>query len=62
MDPRNRDAILSMVFELASRNSGVQYVVITPGPLTKLPEGSNVLVVQKVRGRSLVSLARGEAK
>lgn len=59
MDPRNRDAILSMVFELASRNSGVQYVVITPGPLTKLPEGSNVLVVQKVRGRSLVSLARG---
>lgn len=58
MDPRNRDAILSMVFELASRNSGVQYVVITPGPLTKLPEGSNVLVVQKVRGRSLVSLAR----
>jgi len=62
MDPRNRDAILSMVFELASRNSGVQYVVITPGPLTKLPEGSNVLVVQKVRGRSLVSLARGAAK
>jgi chromosome segregation protein len=62
MDPGNRDAILSMVFELASRNSGVQYVVITPGPLTKLPEGSNVLVVQKVRGRSLVSLARGEAK
>ena len=62
MDPRNRDSILSMVFELASRNSGVQYVVITPGPLTKLPEGSNVLVVQKVRGRSLVSLARGAAK
>jgi len=62
MDPRNRDAILSMVFELASRNSGVQYVVITPGPLTKLPESSNVLVVQKVRGRSLVSLARGGAK
>ena len=62
MDPRNRDAILSMVFELASRNSGVQYVVITPGPLTKLPESSNVLVVQKVRGRSLVSLARGGAQ
>lgn len=62
MDPRNRDAILSMVFELASRNSALQYVVITPGPLTKLPEGSNVLVVQKARGRSLVSLARGAAR
>lgn len=60
MDPRNRDAILSMVFELASSDSGAQYVVITPGPLTRLPEGANVLVVQKVRGRSLVSLARGD--
>jgi len=62
MDPRNRDAILSMLFELASRNSGTQYVIITPGPLTKLPEGSSVLIVQKVRGRSLVSLARGAAR
>ena len=62
MDPRNRDAILSMVFELASRNSGVQYVVITPGPLTRLPEGSNVLIVQKVKGRSLVSLARSRTR
>ncbi|MEM0226053.1 MAG: AAA family ATPase [Thermofilaceae archaeon] len=59
MDPRNRDAVLNMVFELAEASPGVQYVVITPGPLTKLPENAHTLIIQKVRGRTLVSLSRG---
>lgn len=58
MDPRNRDAVLAMIFELASANPGVQYVVITPGLLTRLPQGANVIIAQKVKGRSLVSLAK----
>lgn len=53
MDPRNRDAVLEMIFEMASADAGVQYVIITPGPLTHLPNGANVIVVQKVRGRSV---------
>lgn len=59
MDPRNRDAVLSMVFELAEASPGVQYVVITPGPLTKLPENAHVLLIQKVKGRTLVALSKG---
>ncbi|MEM1509131.1 MAG: AAA family ATPase [Thermofilaceae archaeon] len=58
MDPRNRDAVLTMIFELASANPNVQYIVITPGLLTKLPQGANVIIAQKVKGKSLVSVAK----
>lgn len=58
MDPRNRDAVLTMIFELASANPNVQYIVITPGLLTKLPQGANMIIAQKVKGKSLVSVAK----
>ncbi|RLF06102.1 MAG: hypothetical protein DRK00_02645, partial [Thermoprotei archaeon] len=58
MDPRNRDAVLEMIFEMASSDVGAQYVVITPGPLTRLPDNANIIVVQKVRGRSVALMAR----
>ena len=61
MDPRNRDAVLNMIFEMASSDNNAQYVIITPGPLTQLPDGANVIVVQKVKGRSVASMARGVA-
>lgn len=62
LDPRNRDSVLSMVFELAAANPEVQYIVITPGPLAKLPEGANVIIIQKVRGRTVVSLVEGAGR
>ncbi|RLE97977.1 MAG: hypothetical protein DRJ96_02315 [Thermoprotei archaeon] len=58
MDPRNRDVVLEMIFEMAASDAGAQYVVITPGPLTHLPNGANVIVVQKVRGRSVALMTR----
>ena len=51
MDPRNRDLIFQMIFEIAEE--GGQYVVITPAPPSKVPEGVNVIVVQKVKGLSV---------
>lgn len=50
MDPRNREEILSIIFELA--REGGQYVVITPTPPFRMPEEANVIVVQKVKGAS----------
>lgn len=55
MDPRNREAVLRLIFEIAERNRGVQYLVITPQPIEPLPEGATLIVVQKVKG---VSYAR----
>ncbi|RLE75892.1 MAG: hypothetical protein DRJ56_05010 [Thermoprotei archaeon] len=55
MDPRNREAILKLIFELAEKSRGVQYLVITPQPIEPLPKGATLIVVQKVKG---VSYAR----
>ncbi len=64
MDPRNRDLIFNMIFEMAEnevskmnmRDGGGkfrgQYLVITPAPPSKVPSGVNVIVVQKVKGLS----------
>ncbi len=54
MDPKNREDILQMIFELAGEGS--QYVIITPTPPARIPENANIIVVQKVRG---VSAAEG---
>lgn len=56
MDPRNREAILEIIFEMAHENPGTQYIVITPGPLTNVPEDANIILVQKVSGASLTSV------
>ncbi len=57
MDPRNRDLIFQLIFEMAEgegmdRDLGGQYLIITPAPPSKVPEGINVIIVQKVRGLS----------
>jgi len=54
MDPKNREDILQMIFELAGEGS--QYVIITPTPPARIPENANIILVQKVRG---VSAAEG---
>ncbi len=59
MDPRNRDLILNIIFDLAAENPETQYLVITPGPLRRLPPKANIIFVQKVRMASQASRVGG---
>jgi chromosome segregation protein len=54
LDPLNREMVMRMLVETAKRNEGVQYLIITPGKVPDL-EGVNVIVVQSVSGRSIVT-------
>ena len=58
MDPRNRAAILDMIIQLAQKNRDVQYIMITPGPLDRIPEDANIILVQKVKTASIPSIVR----
>jgi chromosome segregation protein len=54
LDPLNREMVMRMLVETAKRNEGVQYLIITPGKVPDL-EWVNVIVVQSVSGRSIVT-------
>ncbi len=54
MDPVNREAIFKHIVERLSGKEKIQYVVITPNPLPVAARVANVIVVQKVGGRSKV--------
>ncbi|MCS7112610.1 MAG: AAA family ATPase [Nitrososphaerota archaeon] len=54
MDPANREAVFKHIVERLSGKQGIQYIVITPNPLPVAAEAANVIVVQKVGGRSKV--------
>ncbi|RLE77637.1 MAG: hypothetical protein DRJ44_01555 [Thermoprotei archaeon] len=56
MDPSNRAAILDMVIHQAEENRNIQYILITPGPMDKMPENANIILVQKVKTASSPSL------
>lgn len=56
MDPSNRAAILDMVIQQAKENKNIQYILITPGPMDKMPENANIILVQKVKTASSPSL------
>jgi len=56
MDPSNRAAILDMVIQQAEENKDIQYILITPGPMDKMPENANIILVQKVKTASSPSL------
>jgi len=58
MDPRNRAAIFDMIIELARKNKDIQYIMITPGPLDRIPNDANIILVQKVKTASLPSIVR----
>ena len=58
MDPRNRAAILDMIIQLAQKNRDVQYIMITPGPLDRIPGDANIILVQKVKTASIPSIVR----
>jgi chromosome segregation protein len=54
MDPANREAIFKHIVERLSGREKIQYIVITPNPLPIAARAANVIVVQKVGGRSKV--------
>ncbi len=58
MDPNNREAILDIVIKLAEENKNIQYILITPGPINRMPREANILLVQKVKASSTLSLIR----
>lgn len=57
LDPHNRELVSKVIIASARAANGVQYVAITPGQVTP-PRDVNVLVVQNVGGKSVVSRRR----
>lgn len=53
MDPRNREVIMSYLIDIISKRGG-QYLVITPGYISRVAEDANIIVVQKTGEYSLV--------
>lgn len=54
MDPRNREAMMKMLFSFMSENPNVQFVVITPSQISIISESANIIFVQIVHGKSEV--------
>jgi chromosome segregation protein len=57
MDPKNREVILEYVIDMMS-DKNYQYVLITPGYVTRELEDANIIVVQKVEGISIPTLVK----
>ncbi|MEM2555240.1 MAG: AAA family ATPase [Candidatus Caldarchaeum sp.] len=55
LDPLNRERIINILTETASRDGDTQYIIITPGRVP-FRENVNFIVVQNVRGRSVTSV------
>lgn len=54
MDPVNRETVLKHIVERISGEQRVQYIVITPNPLPLAAKVANVIIVQKIGGKSKV--------
>lgn len=54
LDPHNRELVSKVIVASAKSANGVQYIAITPGQVAP-PKGVNVIVVQNVGGKTLVS-------
>ncbi|MCS7118117.1 MAG: AAA family ATPase [Thaumarchaeota archaeon] len=54
LDPLNRERMMTMLLETARRHGDVQYLIITPGRVPEM-DGINVILVQNVSGRSIVT-------
>lgn len=54
MDPKNREAISSLIVSSSKKMKGEQYVAITPGQVSP-DENAHVIVVQNISGSSIVS-------
>jgi chromosome segregation ATPase len=54
MDPKNREMIARMLLSMI-KDTTAQYIVITPSQITFAQENANVITVQNVEGKSMVS-------
>ncbi|MDH5806927.1 MAG: AAA family ATPase [Candidatus Methanomethylicaceae archaeon] len=54
MDPRNREAMMRMLFSFMSENPNVQFIVITPSQISIVSEFVHIIFVQIVHGKSEV--------
>ena len=57
MDPHNREEIFRLLTSLVNKSPS-QYLIITPGMLTLIPENINIIVVNNAGGLSRVSLVK----
>lgn len=57
MDPRNREMIAKILISTI-KDANAQYIVITPSQVTFAQENANIVAVQNVEGKSVVSEVR----
>ncbi len=53
LDPLNRERMIKLLLNIARRESGTQYILITPGRIP-VEENVNVILVQNVGGKSAI--------
>ena len=56
MDPYNRETVARMIFDFAMRNRELQYIVISPSQIAFQGLEANIIIIQKNRGHSEVSI------
>lgn len=54
MDPKNREMIAKVLLSTI-KDANAQYVVITPSQITFAQKDANVITVQNIEGKSVVS-------
>ncbi|MFQ5920636.1 MAG: AAA family ATPase [Nitrososphaerales archaeon] len=58
LDPRNREAVLRMIFSHMKSRPESQHIVITPSQLTVMDRDAHIVFVQNTYGRSSVKLTK----
>jgi chromosome segregation protein len=53
MDPKNRELVAQMLVSRVN-DSNAQYIVITPSQVTFTKEGTNIITVQNIEGKSII--------
>jgi chromosome segregation protein len=53
MDPKNRELVAQMLVSRVN-DSNAQYIVITPSQVTFAKEGTNIITVQNIEGKSII--------
>lgn len=57
LDPKNREAVLKMIFSHIRDRPESQYIVITPSQLTVMEKDVHLIFVQNVYGKSSIKEA-----
>ncbi|MEE8115424.1 MAG: hypothetical protein V3T23_13855, partial [Nitrososphaerales archaeon] len=57
LDPKNREAVLKMIFSHIKARAESQYLMITPSQLTVMEKDAHLIFVQNVYGKSSTKTA-----